>query len=212
MFRSGKNSSTRSAQPASAPIQPSPPVDLTDVNDPGYQRAATIRTLAENLHFLLTISSDGRLDWNAIKSHEAGGCTDIKVRFDQVIKSLQRNNRHAGQATSTAVGLARKGKDVCPLSSTLLQSATEISHGSMPRNWHPPSHPEAGAPSTSSLRTFPRGARTSSHSPAKLISSLDRPSSPPTLFCQTLPLSPGAERRSSGSAARNTVWQLHKPS
>ncbi len=114
LFKAGKHvlSTAVSSAPTTPMVQPSPPVDLSDVNDPGYQRATALRTEAESLHVLLTVGPDGRPDWNSIKSHQSGGCMDIKVRCDQVIKSLQVHNRNAGRATRTAIELARRGKEV----------------------------------------------------------------------------------------------------
>lgn len=115
-------SRTVSSTPATPIVQPSPPVDLSDVNDPGYQRASALCAAAESLHVLLTAGTDGHLDWNSIKSHQSGGWLDIKVRCDKIRKSLPVNNRYAGRATNTAIGLARRGKDVsrCPLQCHLL--------------------------------------------------------------------------------------------
>ena len=114
LFKPGRHapSPLASSTPATPMVQSTPPVDLSDVNDPGYQRASVLRAQAESLHILLTAGPDGRVDWNAIKSHQSGGCMDIKVRCDQVMKSLRVNTRHAGRATNTAHGLAYRGKNV----------------------------------------------------------------------------------------------------
>ncbi|PIL29443.1 hypothetical protein GSI_08385 [Ganoderma sinense ZZ0214-1] len=114
LFKAGRHAPSHPVPSTSATpmVQSTPPVDLSDINDPGYQRASALREQAESLHILLTAGSDGRLDWNAIKSRQSGGCMDIKVRCDQVMESLRINNRNSGRATNTAHGLARRGKDL----------------------------------------------------------------------------------------------------
>ncbi|KAI1784673.1 hypothetical protein LXA43DRAFT_194926 [Ganoderma leucocontextum] len=91
-----------------APVAP----NMSDVTDPGYRKAPVLRTCAERLYTLLTVNADGQLDWDSIKSPKSGGCLDIGVQCDEVIKSLQYDNRNAGDATTTAIGLAKKGKEL----------------------------------------------------------------------------------------------------
>lgn len=64
------------------------------------------------LDALLTPGDDGRLNWNEIRSHQAGGCIAAKVGFDEVYKSIKPNHKYARQATSTALSLSRKGFQV----------------------------------------------------------------------------------------------------
>ncbi|KAI0742067.1 hypothetical protein C8Q80DRAFT_1110850 [Daedaleopsis nitida] len=88
---------------------PEPSVDMSDALDPAYHKASSLRNYAEMLDTLLVAKENGRLDWNAVKSPEFGGCTTVRVGFEQVYKSIKPNHKHAGKATTDALTLARKG-------------------------------------------------------------------------------------------------------
>lgn len=105
--------------------QPNTLIDpnVSDIADQGYRQASVLRACSEGLYTLLTVKPDGRLDWDAIKSRESGGCLDVVVKCEDIVNSLTDSNHDAGDASKTAIELAKKGIEVCgpsQASSTLI--------------------------------------------------------------------------------------------
>ncbi|KAI0699639.1 hypothetical protein C8T65DRAFT_709898 [Cerioporus squamosus] len=90
-------------------VRPEPAVDMTDVHDPGYQQASTLRKYAEMLDTMLSSGDDRRPDWDTIKSYENGGCIAVRVGFEQILKSIKPDHTCAGHATRHALDFAEKG-------------------------------------------------------------------------------------------------------
>ncbi|KAI0644338.1 hypothetical protein C8Q79DRAFT_141228 [Trametes meyenii] len=87
---------------------PGPPPE--DVLDPAYQKASTLRELAEGLVSLLTSGTGGGPDWSTIKGSDGlDGCTGIRVSFEQALRDLGRAGKHVGAATQEAIDFAKQG-------------------------------------------------------------------------------------------------------
>ncbi|KAI0666903.1 hypothetical protein C8Q78DRAFT_1082786 [Trametes maxima] len=87
---------------------PAPPPE--DLLDPAYQKASTLRELAEGLVSLLTSGSGGGPDWTTIKGSDGlDGCTGIRVSFEQALRDLGRAGKHVGAATQEAIDFAKQG-------------------------------------------------------------------------------------------------------
>ncbi|PIL29442.1 hypothetical protein GSI_08384 [Ganoderma sinense ZZ0214-1] len=93
---------------------------VSDISDRGYKQASILRDCSEGLSALLTPGSDGRLNWDAIKSENSGGCLDISVKCEEVINSLTDSNPNAGDATKTAIELAKRGKDLATVARDMI--------------------------------------------------------------------------------------------
>lgn len=107
---------------------------MSDALDPAYQKASSLRNYAEMLDTLLVPKENGNLDWNAVKSPEFGGCTTVRVGFEQVYKSMKPNHKHAGKATTDALTLARKGVGVSACHNRLHITARAHSHRAIVRS------------------------------------------------------------------------------
>ncbi|KAM5544447.1 hypothetical protein V8D89_002107 [Ganoderma adspersum] len=102
-------------------------LDMSDIGDRGYKEASVLRTCSEGLSALLTVGPDGRLDWDAIKSQEPGGCIDFSVKCEEVINSLMDSNPDAGNATKTAIELAGRGKDLAKIAHDMIPTCGQDS-------------------------------------------------------------------------------------
>ena len=71
-----------------------------------------LRELAESLHILLTSGTNGAPNWNAVKASDGTGCTDIRVRFEEVLASINRSDPERGRTTIKAAGLSQRGMEV----------------------------------------------------------------------------------------------------